>query len=170
MATKNYTTSVTVNFSQSGGDDSQVLKAEIDSRDDGLNGGITTFIPGVDTPYILVFKSNPVVIDSIVQSSGSMINMGVMADYEVSEFIVFANEREQNLPYPVSSGFSAKWVGTAGGAISNTETTIYVPENTIGVVKVTYIAKYIAYKLTGVPAELSGETEFPVVVFISGHA
>lgn len=171
MATKNYTTSVTVNFSTSS-DDADILKAEVDGREDGLNGGLSNFIPGVDAPYILVFKSSPVTIDSVDQSAGSMIDRGVNAgeSFLVEDYITLADERESTLSYPVSSGWTAKWVGRAGGTISHTETTVYVPENTVGVIKVSYTANYRAYQLTGIPSTLSGETEFPVVVYITGSA
>ncbi len=172
MAAKTYTASVTVQFTKDE-DSSAILTAEVDARPEGMNGGNTSFLPGVDDPVILIFKSADVIVDSITTSIGTLTPVSVGAPYAVGEgndgFLLFANERSKNLSYPNNAGFSSQWYGTSGGVVTDTETQVSIPADVVAVLKAAYTANYAAYKLTNVPAEINGSSEFPVIIYIAGH-
>ncbi|RKZ88581.1 MAG: hypothetical protein DRQ39_02235 [Gammaproteobacteria bacterium] len=172
MAAKQYTTSVTVQFTKDE-DSSAILTAEVDGRPDGMNNGNTQFVPGIDDPVILIFKSAGVVIDDITTSIGNLTPISAGAPYKVGEgndgYLIFANERSKNLSYPNNGGFSSQWFGTVGGAVTATETQVSIPTEAVAVLKASYTATYVAYRLNNVPLTVNGSTEFPVVVFIAGH-
>lgn len=156
------TTSIVVQFSSSSG---SVLTAEVDSREDGLNNGKTSFSPG-NTAKFLVFKSDNVTIDSMVSSAGTLSPAG-SGTYEVEEWVTFSNTAETSVSKPVASGFSYEWFGTSLGTITASETSLRVESKGVAVAKVKYQSKYLAYALAS-PASLNGESEFQIVVFISG--
>lgn len=162
------TTSLVIDFKTD--DDTGILKAEIDSREGGYNDGITSFIPG-DSPVFLVYKSPDVTIEGITASSGtvSLIASGSHSNsIDDSEYLTFANEREATPKYPISGGFSSKWLGTNGGVVSESEQKVVIPAKAVAVLKVDYTTLFDAYRLSNVPETLNGETSFPVVIFIAG--
>jgi len=170
MAIRAYTTSIVVDF-KSDISDSSILTAEVDSRESGYNKGRTTFVPGSsDIPVFLIFKSSAVSITVKDTSMGQLATLGYKHNYEVSDYILFSNEKEKKLSYPIYSGFSAVWMGDNGGNVSHTEDTIRIPNNTVGVLKVSYTAQYEAIELHNIPSVVQGETEFPVLIYIAGEA
>lgn len=160
MASKNVVTaSIVVEFSQEGGEG--ILLAEIDSRDDGLNAGDTTFYPG-SSPGILLFKSSNVVIDSIVVSEGTLGSVGTDSFTE-EEWLTFANEKKASPRYPISGSASLSNQANITGAASISEVGVTYPTPQIGVAYLTYQTTANQYRLNGA----SGTR--PVVIFISGH-
>jgi len=178
MAANVKTVSVTVDFSANQ-DSSGILSAEVDSREDGLNDGNTSFIPGVDDPVILLFKSAGVVIDEMTTSIGTLTPTTSGEPYEVDEFVQFNNTRSSSLSYPNSQpsnpsspgsgSFTYEWYGVNGGVVTDTETQINIPLKAVAALRMKYVSAYTAYRLTNVPAEINGETEFPVIIYIAGH-
>lgn len=158
------TTSIVVEFDSGGADG--ILSAEIDSREDGYNSGDTSFSPG-DQPVILVFKSDNVAIDAMDVSAGELVSLG-SGTLETTEILTFANVREAGFAKPVASGFTSKWLGRNGGAITRTQTKVKVPADTVAALKATYTSDFTAYRLINVPVVLDGETSYSVVIYISG--
>lgn len=158
------TTSLVIDFDA--GEEGGILTAEIDDRTDGYNTGNTSFVPG-DSPAFLVYKTTNVVIDGIDQSEGA-VNIIAAGSIDVEEYLTFANEREASPSKPISSAFSSKWVGRDGGIVTQTESKITVPTPTVAALKITYKSNFTAYRLTGVPLELDGETSFPIIIYIAG--
>lgn len=158
MATKMVTASLVVSFDTTDGDGH--LSLEIDSREDGLNSGETSFYPG-DKPGILLFKSKNVVIDKIVVSEGSLSSSG-SASISTEEWLTFANEKSASPKYPVSSGYVAETGGTSGEAIV-TELAVTFPTAQVGVAYLKYTSLAQLYRLVGAPGDK------PVVVYVAGH-
>jgi hypothetical protein len=158
------TASIVVNFDA--GDAEGILTAEIDGRENGLNGGETSFRPG-DSPAFLVYKSPNVQVNEIVASAGSISNLG-LGSSEESELISFANVREASPRKPISSGLSTKWLGNNGGTVSLQNGKLTIPNKAVAVLKADYVSDYNAYRLKNVPEELNGETSFDIVIYISG--
>lgn len=168
MATKTYTTSVVVQFS-SGADSTDIFTVEVDDRVGGENSGNTNFVPGVDDPALLLFKSPGVLVTGEDTSAGT-ITQAFAGSKDIEEFIEFNNEREVTLSYPVSSGFTYKWIGYDRGVVTNTSNTVSIPTAAVGVIKVTYSSVFTGYRLNNIPATLNSESEFPVIVFFSGES
>jgi hypothetical protein len=147
------------------------LQLEIDSREDGFNGGNTTFGPG-EQPVYLEFKTSSITVLERLVSAGLIQPLNLVApDNEllVEEFITFPRERTQPLSKPIDSGFTFKWLGNDLGTITPIdELTVQAATNGIGVAKVTYTAKFEAFRLVNIPFPLNGENEFPVLVFHTG--
>lgn len=161
----NVTASLVINFNANGANG--ILAAEIDGRADGYNKGKTSFAPGED-PAFLVFKSDDVTIDSVIPSAGSIATLtgGVMS---VTDTLQFADTDEATLSKPYESGFTSKWLGTSLGAVTRVGATKLVAANRgVGVLKVTYNTRFYAYRLSNVPNPLNGETEYIVLIVISG--
>ena len=165
------TTSITVSFEPAEGDEDAQLSAEVDSRDDGLNGGDTSFEPG-DSVYILVFKSSNVILDFAIPSAGSLSSAG-STNYEVLDYLLFANETEQSLPKPTSGSVTTKWVGSSLGGTTIVDGTLVKlssppDEPYVGVLEVDYTATPLVYRLDS-PAEINGKDTFEIAVFFGGH-
>ena len=165
MANENsITTSIVVDFDP--GDGEGVLTAEVDSRQDGYNDGETSFRPG-DSPAFLVYKSSNVTVTDMIVSYGSIDGLGSGTSQEV-ENLSFAMEREVSPGKPITSGFSSKWLGADGGAVTQTETKLTGANKVVAVLHVEYTSAFTAYRLTGVPTTLNGETTFSIVIYIAG--
>lgn len=158
------TTSIVVQFSQNSAGGS--LSAEIDSREDGLNQGKSSFAPG-DRAFFLLFKSSDVAVDSVVASGGS-ISSAPGGLYDVEEWLTFADATEANLSKPMYSGFTYQWYGNNLGAVTVSGNKVTAPTKGVGVLKVTYKAAYDAYSLAS-PATMNGKSEFQIAVLVKGH-
>jgi hypothetical protein len=155
-------------------DTSAIFSAEVDSRDDGLNLGKTSFSPGNDVG-ILLYKSRNVVLDFYDPSYGSLVSSGTVNYQTEDEFISFAGNNEVSLSKPLVSGFSYKWLGNNLGSIIPTEnklalgnTNLY-PENGqyVGVAKISYMTTATAFWLKN--TNLIGEDTYQIVAFFVGH-
>lgn len=158
------TANVVVNFDAGEGDG--LLIAEVDDRDDGLNGGNTNFKPG-DTVGLLIFKSSNVTITDIITSAGSLSGAGTQTK-DVSDIISFPKEKTQNVRYPINGGgFTFKWLGNNLGTISHTEVNVTCANLGVGVAKVSYSSTADGHNLTS-PTSLDGETTFDILVYVEG--
>ena len=163
-AAQTITTSLVVNFEP--GDGGGILTAQIDDRETGFNLGETSFRPG-DSPAFLVYKSSNVTISDTVVSYGSLTDLGGGSSAE-TELLSFEMTREVSPSKPISSNFASKWLGNDGGIVTNTETNILVPDKVVAVLKADYTANFNAYRISGVPTTLDGETTFNIIVYIAG--
>lgn len=141
--------------------------AEIDDREDGYNLGKTTFYFG-DTPHILLFIPTGYYVDQVITSAGAV---AFVADNtkSIETYLAFPNEDTASLSYPVSSGWSYSWLGSALGVLSNPDqftaklparafdpvTKKPIPEYRVGVAKASYVSDCKVYKLYSVPAGIA---------------
>lgn len=165
-------TNIVVQFGEDVTEDGLLLKAEVDSRDDGLNAGNTGFLPG-DSVGILLFK------DDLITTLNTDVTAGVLAQVGSGTFLVekesltFSDDEELNqeasFKYPVYSGFTYKWMGKDGGALQViNRQKARKPAAGIGIAQVSYTTFYTAYRLNS-PAILNGETEFSILILFTGH-
>lgn len=161
------TASIVVNFKAAGSNAAGILSAEVDGREDGLNLGKTSFVPG-DSVGVLVYKGDDVKIDAVSSSAGSISSLGTEV-VTITELVQFANVNTASLSKPVHSITSTKWLGRNGGSVSLTDqVNIKVANPVVAVLKITYTSLARGYRLSGVPHPLSGETEYDVLVYFEG--
>ncbi len=164
------TATLVVNFDDGRAGDA-FLQLEIDSREDGFNAGKTRFGPG-EQPVYLEFKTTAITVLERVVSAGLIQPLNLVAPENqllVEEFITFPRERVQTLSKPIDSGFTFKWLGNDLGALTPLdELTVQSATEGVGVAKVSYFAKFEAFRLVNVPFPLNGENTFPVLVFHTG--
>lgn len=165
------TTSLVVDFGQTG-DAKGVLKAEIDDRPTGLNGGETSFTPGQTVGY-MVAKSSNVAINAHIASYGSPVAAGSYS-FTHEEIVIFTGENTTSPEYPILSGFTYAWLGKNPGALTATESEITLSkaageQYSVGVAKISYSTTVDLYTLAS-PTSLGGVQEFSIVVFLSGTA
>lgn len=164
------TTSIVVQFSQGGAGGS--LSAEIDSREAGFNAGKSSFFPG-ETATFLVFKTPDVVLDEVSASSGS-IGIPVSDPHAglfsvEDEWITFAGVSEASTAKLVHSGFTYQWFGNNLGAVTVVGGKVVAPLSGVGMLKVSYKAKYVPYSLAS-PSVLNGKSDFQIAVLVKGHS
>lgn len=167
----NVTTSIVVDFSA--GDSGGVLTAEVDSRTLGLNGGKTSFAPG-QSPAILVYKSNNVLIDGFDFSYPVTITSLGIQVVEVEEFLQFVKTESATPGKPIHSDFTYKWLGNDLGTLVGGEMVVTLTPNLsgleIGLAKVNYKTNALAYRISGVPLSMDGETSFGIIIYLAGHS
>lgn len=157
-----------VNFSEDTEATQGVLKLEIDDRENGLNGGDTSFQPG-DTVGFWLFKDSNVTLNTSVpvSTSGGVTSAG-SDSIEVDEYITFSNSDSASLGYPPSGSVSLDWIGRAykisGTTVTTTST---LPERTrsqlkmadgsqvVGVLRAQYTASGSLYRLRSVPTDIT---------------
>lgn len=180
MANNVITTSFTITFG-SGGGGGAVLKAEVDDRTDGLNGGNTNFMPGDKVGWLL-FKttqgSNAVTVTGKKSSLGSIVPAGTgTGSKEVKEFLQFANEATASLGYPCPGNIkSMTWVGTSYGEVVKVdETTVKIskfegkPDNPVaGVLEIVYDSPCETYYLEN--TLLEGRSTYDALIVIVGNS
>lgn len=164
------TANITVSFGDqdAGGGANGHLSAEIDSRPDGLNNGVTSFAPG-DTAHFLVFKSANVTYDAPVASAGSISGGASGISVEKEQDLQFADSDTASLSVPATGIVSTTWMGTSLGSLSLQDpTTVKASAKGVAVARVKYTCAADAFGLTS-PATLGGLTDFSILVFILGH-
>lgn len=174
MATNIVTTSFVVSFGSSSS--SGILKAEVDDRPAGQNGGKTQFMPG-DNVGFLVFKSDNVDILAKMASWG-LITEGAASVKDVEQVLTFANVAEQSLSYPVgATGIGTpEWYGTdLGGLVMVGDSTIRCSAITgssdpalikVGTCKIKYQSPCVEYMLSNT---LLPQKIYDIVVFLLGQ-
>lgn len=158
------TTSLVVRF----GDDDDgagLLRAEIDSREDGFNQGRSSFRPG-DMVHYLVYTGANTTLTRQVARPGSISGLGTRTR-EVEEIVTFADEREARLGYPVAGGLSIDWFGTAPGTAQlSGDDRLLLPEPGVGVGRVTYTTSFRVYRLGNLPSSLHGRADYTALVVL----
>ncbi|MDX8382476.1 MAG: hypothetical protein R8M45_00245 [Ghiorsea sp.] len=162
------TTSLVITLGTAGA--TGILTAEIDARPDGMNKGVTSFVP-TDTVYFLVFSTsnvnwNPI---TMLASYGSPTAVG-SGSMTVTETLTFAGTNTATASKPVSGGFSSVWLGNSLGAVTVIDE-VTIRSATVGVAaaQITYTSNFDIYYIVS-PATLAGLKNFPIVVTISGNA
>lgn len=166
MAGSVVTTSIVIQFADEASADSY-LSAEIDSREDGLNAGKSSFRPG-DAPWILLYK-DPALSITTVLTSGSL-NQGSPFDIEIDEYITFGYSDSASLEkLPVGAPTLSVVAGSAPGLVWDGGTNVTSSDpHAVAVVRAVYTARAYPYQLSGATAPEVGVTEYPVVVVFIG--
>jgi len=147
---------------------SEHLSADVDSRPTGLNAGKTSFAPGDDV-YILVYKSDNVVITGTVSSAGSIAASG-SASVEITQELTFEDSNAASLDVPAAGGItSVQWFGRSLGsvAVGGDKLTCTASSSGVAVASVTYTATAHVYKLS-TPPSINGLTDYSILVLIQG--
>lgn len=162
------TATVTVSFADpnKGG----TLTAELDTRDDGYNQGRSQFAHG-DEPVFLVRHSDDLEVQ-VFTSTGSCASFDNDFTQE-QDFLSYVQTRSASTSKPITGGLVTTWLGNNLGAVrqvGSNELAIAgtTPITGVGVLKVNFNSAFTAYRLTGVPATLNGETNFNVLVAFVG--
>ncbi len=140
---------------------------EIDSREDGLNAGKSTFYPG-DKPYLLLYTGPNVALESSATSAGSLSYVGSVS-WDETEQLIFTTEDTAQLTKTASYLISTKWYGNDLGTpeLLEDKKTIKVTAAGVAVLKVTYRVTAQAYQLQS-PASLGGDTFFSIATYVVG--
>lgn len=163
-----------ISFSEEAAEAEGDLKLEIDDREDGLNGGNTSFKPG-DDAYFFRFKGDNVTILSQNCSAGGLSGAGT-GTKDIDENITFSNSDSGSLGYPPDGTVTMKWLGksfeiTKDGTVSNNTSlpevsgsTLTMPNNksVIGVLNCVYESTGDLFKLSGVPVDFLETIVFAV--------
>ena len=150
------------------------LSAEIDSREDGLNGKKTSFAPG-DKIAILVFKSDNVEITRVECSAGSIApggDNGYTWAHRKDD-LQFVDTDIATLAVPVAASeptISWDWLGRSLGTLTlrADRRTVKASSKGVAVAKAWYYAKALVYILS-TPANIGDEDDFSIVVLIAGE-
>lgn len=153
-------TSVVIGFEGSASKKDELFSAEVDSREDGYNGGKTSFYKG-DAPVVLLFSTYGVALNRIVQSEGANVYLGE-GTFTVEESLVFANTRSEKLDKPYLSNMEIVGSMPAIGSWQVSGNELLLPNNVVAVVNVRYTSWFRAYRITNT----SGD--YPVVVYFEG--
>lgn len=151
---KRVTQTLTISFSESSSTDSgSQIKIEVDSREDGLNAGLTSFRPG-DTPGYLVFMPAGMALVAHDVSAG-VIKSEAAGYIDVDDLVTFGDERELTLNYPIGSNFSSEWHGKTGGAVAQMDDyrlSIAEALKKARVLRVRYRSNYLGFRVTNIPS------------------
>lgn len=152
-----------------GGDEDQgLLKAEIDAREDGFNGGDTNFVPG-DAVHYLVYRGAGTVLTRHESTLGAISSLGTHGR-EVEEVVSFADERRASLSYPVKSGLTVNWMGAApGSAQLRGDNELVLPAAGVGIATVTYQTTFQAFRLANLPGTVNGKSTYSVLILLIGE-
>jgi len=166
MATSTVTTTITIQFGESGSD-AGYLSAEIDSREKGLNSGKTSFLPE-DTAWFLVFAGPGVTYDPPILSDGQLLS-GQSLSIPQEELLTFANSREAKLAKPVSGTVSLRWLGRDLGrtTLGADGMTLTSERTGVAVAKVSYASQARAFGVK--PPKLPKDVfDYSIVAVIVG--
>lgn len=144
------------------------LKLEIDDREDGPNGGDTSFQPGDDV-YYLMFKDSNITVLEHFSTAGGISSGGTNYTKSVVEYVNFNNSDSSSLGYPPNGSVTLEWLGrcteitSTGSTRSNSALPVRTKsslkmagnKNVAGILKATYTSIGSSYKLTGVPKDFT---------------
>lgn len=169
--------SLNVSFSSDSSADSGAnLKLEIDDREDGLNGGNTSFGPG-DTAYFFLFKDDAVtLVTTTPRTSAGGITSEGSGTKKVDDYETFSNSSSSSLNYPPNGAVSMQWIGVCYSLVGTTLTiNTDLPvcngsslkmannKNVIGVLRCQYNTTGSLWRLSNVPTDIP-----EVVIFAVG--
>lgn len=118
------TATLNVSFEADEGDKTGAgIKLEIDDREDGLNGGETSFKPG-DTAYFFMFvdtdKINLITTTPKTTAGGVSAASPATDTIEVDENISFSGSEDAQLGYTPKGTVTLEWVGGKGYELNKT--------------------------------------------------
>lgn len=143
------------------------LSAELDRRENGLNGGVTSFEPG-DIAYFLIYKSDNVTLQTPVASAGTCALQDGTILVEQTQDAVFANTNTAQLSVPVEELVSYTWLGTSLGELTVSGNTATAANQGVGVARIVYNGKAKVGYIQS-PSSIDGITDFSIVVVIIGN-
>lgn len=166
------TATLVVGFGEQSQSDNDILIAEIDSREDGLNGGKTRFLPGEDV-WILVYTSANVTLNTPVTSWGNLILRAGDELVDKEEDVQFVDEIEGQVGYPIRDGFTSQWIGTSqGNPVQTGEKTLQISQPAAShwarLLRVNWVSRARAYRLTN--TFISGFDEYSIICHFTGTA
>jgi len=163
------TTSIVVQITSPDGaaDGTARCEVEVDSREDGLNSGKNQFYPG-DSVYLLLYKDPNVTINSVTATSGTCVPDGGTGTLSLKELLTFANSDSSSTGKPAKTINSSSVIAGSATVLSSTNGVVKLAAPSVAIVRVDYTAEYTVYKLSGFPASLDGETNYPIVVYFQG--
>jgi hypothetical protein len=143
------------------------LSAEVDGRENGLNNGSTSFIPG-GTAHFLV-HAGPNVIISGTDATGGTLFPGAAQTYQLTEDLAFSGTDQARLSKPVVSLDSWIWLGRDLGTLTLQPDGVTVVADSVGhaIARVTITVVASSWSLAA-PATLGGERKFPIQVRVTG--
>lgn len=157
------TTHVVVEFGATDASPNVIL--EVDSREDGYNGGKTSFQPG-DAAYLLLFEPDGWSESYRAVSAGSISYVGeTVVDKE--DFLTFIDDETASLQYPLFGTPTFTWLGANLGVVSVANGVCSLPPRTydpvdgfspahrVGIARVNYKAKAKVYSISSVPVAVS---------------
>jgi hypothetical protein len=167
------TASLTISYSVES-EASEGLVLEVDDRENGNNGGNTSFVPG-DTVYYLLYQATDITTDIHFVTAGTSSSAAdVLGGYrEVEEYLTFTDANSASLQYPASGTVTMDWQGTylrmdgrtgAPQISIRNQQTVQLNCKVVGLLKCTYRANYSVFRLANVPEAIT-----QVIVFVSGY-
>ena len=142
------------------------LKLEIDDREDGLNGGDTSFSPGDDAYYFLFKDSNIDVVSHVTTAGGTAPASPSSGTKDIDENITFSNSDTGSLGYPPDGSVTMKWLGrcyeikgtdvtsnTTLPEVTRSELKIAGGKKVAGVLNCVYSSTGSLHKLSSVPKD-----------------
>lgn len=147
-----------------------ILIAQIDAREEGLNGGDVSFQAGDDIGF-LVYKNAKVVNLNLLTSVGEIVIISVGNTRSVTEDLSFINKDVASVGFPITGGITEEWVGHNRGSVNieNDRDIVLADGITTGILRVTYNTQFDSYKLQGTPSQLLGEPTYPVLITVVGE-
>lgn len=143
------TASVTIGFATAASASNNSFVAEVDSREDGLNGGVTQFTPG-SSIYLLLYKGSDVTNVTATPSDGS-ISQGGTITITKTETVSMANSDSFNTQYPITGTYTLEWYGASSPTVTKVgENAFTSGTKQIAVGKITYQTTASIYILSGV--------------------
>lgn len=103
------TASQIITFDDVSDEDRGILIVEVDSREDGLNAGKTSFQPGDSVGLLLYRSPNVRLIAGPIITAGAIAPEGTHIT-EHSGFLPFAGEVSSNMSHPICTP-SLEWIG-----------------------------------------------------------
>lgn len=147
------TASVTIGFAVAGAAGSNLnssFQAEVDGREDGLNGGVSQFAPGA-TIAILVYKGSSVTGVTGVASAGTLSQASTISIVK-TETITMAYSETFNTQFPITGSAVITWYGSTSPTVTKTSETQYTATTKqIAVGTITYTTTAQVWNLSGVP-------------------
>lgn len=103
------TASQIINFDDDSDEDRGILSLEVDSREDGLNAGKTSFQPGDSVGLLLYRSPNVRIVAGPILTAGSIAEEGIHITDHVG-FLPYAGETSANMSHPICTP-ALEWLG-----------------------------------------------------------
>lgn len=87
------------------------IKLEIDDREDGLNGGDTSFAPGDDAFFFLFKDANVTLVTTVPERTAGGVTSAGSGTRSLDENITFSNSNSGSLGYPPDGSVAMSWIG-----------------------------------------------------------
>lgn len=159
--------SIVVSFGESVTSDSGSLTVE---WDDSLNvdddGEVkTSFVPG-DVLYLLIHHGSDVDVVGVKCTSGTLSGGSAVNITMEDEIGWGSSDDDQELSYSPSGALSYTWFGRVGSGITLVDKVLTVAESFPCLARVSYLARFLRYKLQTPSVTLAEEETWPLLVYV----